>query len=255
MPYWQDAGVRFGRLAALVTVLAVALAGCAARAADTGSLVDSFEGPDGLVAAEGRPAIGDSPWVMTSGSLFRSAGMGWTGVPDDGQGGRGTGSAVFRMVSRARDFGDVRVSLRLKVVALGETDRTPAQDYDGAHVWLRYKSDRELYAVSVDRRDGTMIVKKKCPGGDSNGGTYYDLSDPVTDAAIPFGTWQQVTASARDRADGSVEITANRDGWQLHAVDHGQGCPPLRGTGGVGLRGDNAELYFDDVVAQPLPSG
>ena len=105
--------------------------------------------------------------------------------------------------------------------------------------------------MSVDRRDGTMIIKKKCTGGTDNGGTYYDLNGNVPGAPIPFGQWQQVTVSVHDQPDGSVKITANRDGMSMEAVDTGVGCAPLRG-GGVGIRGDNAELRFAKIVVQPL---
>ena len=115
---------------------------------------------------------------------------------------------------------------------------------------MRYESDRELYAASVHRRDGTMVIKKKCPGGPDNGGTYYDLTGLVPDAPTPLGQWQQVVVSVRDQPDGSVKITANRDGMSMEAVDSGIGCPPLR-SGGVGIRGDNAELRFARVEVQP----
>jgi hypothetical protein len=143
------------------------------------------------------------------------------------------------------------MSLNLRVDDLVETIRTPAQEYDGAHIWIRYKSDRELYAVSVDRRDSTMIIKKKCAGGDTNGGTYFDLDSYVLDTPIPFGQWQHVTVSARDRPDGTVVINATRDGATIEAVDNGVGCPPLRGSGAVGVRGDNAELRLADIEVVP----
>jgi len=42
-------------------------------------IVDTFTGPNGLIASPGQPAR-TSPWVMTSGSLFRSRTQGWTGL-------------------------------------------------------------------------------------------------------------------------------------------------------------------------------
>lgn len=207
---------------------------------------DAFTGPDGLIAAEHRPADDTSAWVLTSGSLFRDRGEGWTGIPDDGRGEGATGSAVFRMVSARKDLTDVEVTLRLDVERLGTTERTPAQAFDGAHIWVRYQSDRQLYAVSVDRRDATMIIKKKCPGGESNGGRYFDLSAAVPGMPIPFGRWQQVAVTVQNQPDGSVAISAERDGHTVTAVDDGMGCPPLL-EGGVGIRGDNAELRFDDL--------
>jgi hypothetical protein len=228
------------------------VAGCGFSTAQPGRIVDSFAGPDGLIAAENQPPAPGSIWEMTSGSLFRSNGTGSTGRPDAGDAPGENGSAVFRMVSLQRDFADVDMDVLLRVDDLVETARTPAQDYDGAHIWVRYQSYKQLYAVSVDRRDGMMIIKKKCEGGPepADGGTYYELT-PLVPAPIPFGQWQHVTVSVRDRPDGSVAINASRDGIPLEAVDTGAGCPPLRGNGRVGIRGDNAELQFASIIINP----
>jgi hypothetical protein len=236
---------------AIAAIGSACLLGCDVASSQPTAIIDSFSGPNGLITAENHPAAEGSPWIVTSGSLFRNDGEGWTGRPDDGSTQRGTGSAVFRMISGQRDFADVDVTMRLRVDELTVTDRTPAQPFDGAHVWLRYESDRQLYAVSVDRRDATMIVKKKCAGGIDNGGTYFDLSPSVIDAPIPFGQWQEIVVSVRDLPDGAVAISASRDGRKVEAIDRGVGCPPLRG-GGVGLRGDNAELRIDDIRVVPV---
>ena len=233
-------------------VASTCVAGCGAVAtSQPASIVDSFTGPNGLIAAEKHPATVGSAWVVTSGSLFRDDDEGWTGRPDDGQSQGDTGSSVFRMISAQRGFADVHVTMRLRVDDLTETDRTPDQPFDGAHIWVRYESDQQLYAVSVDRRDATMIIKKKCAGGNENGGTYFDLSSFVTDAPIPLGRWQQISVTVQDLSDGSVAISASRDGRSVEAIDGGVGCPPLRGGGGVGVRGDNAELRFDDIRVVP----
>jgi hypothetical protein len=236
-----------------LAVLGALLCTCAcahATARGPTAIVDDFTGPDGLITAEGQPIPPGELWQMTSGSLFREGGTGWSGVPDGGRAPDATGSAVFRMVSVERDFNDVDVSVTLRVDDLLETGRTPAQDYDGAHIWVRYQSEYALYAVSVDRRDDTMTIKKKCAGGTDNGGTYYDLNRYMPGAPIPFGQWQQVTVGVQDQPDGSVKITANRDGMSMEAVDTGVGCAPLR-SGGVGIRGDNGELRFARIVIQP----
>jgi hypothetical protein len=216
-------------------------------------ITDSFAGPDGLIA-RGNPPVASSTWEMDSGSLFRSNGVGWSGVPDAGDAPDQTGSAVFRLVSVARDFADVDISLSLRIDDLVETHSTPAVIWDGADVWVHYQSEYQLYYVSVDRRDGAMVIKKKCQGGPnpSNGGTYYNLIREIHDRPIPFGQWQHVAVSVRDLPDGSVAITGNRDGFQIQAVDTGIGCAPLRGGGGVGIRGDNAELRLDDIVVDPI---
>jgi hypothetical protein len=60
-----------------------------------------------------------------------------------------------------------------------------------------------------------------------------------------------VTVSVQDQPDGSMKITASRDGVSTEVTDAGVGCAALRG-GGVGIRGDNAELRFAKIVIQPL---
>ena len=223
---------------------------CAHATARGPTIVDDFSGPDGLITAEGQPVPPGEPWMMTSGSLFRDGNTGWSGVPDGGSRPDGNGSAVFRMVSVERGFDNVDVSVTLRVDQMVSTKRTPEQDFDGVHIWVRYQSDRQLYAVSVDRRDDTMIIKKKCAGGTDNGGTYYDLNSFVTNAPIPFGQWQNVAVAVRNQPDGSVKITATRDGLSMEATDTGIGCPPLW-NGGVGVRADNAELRLARIAVQP----
>ncbi|WP_199254660.1 hypothetical protein [Mycolicibacterium mengxianglii] len=237
-----------------VAVLAVcaAAAGCDSAAADPVRVDEHFAGPDGLIAAEHHPATDDPVWLLTSGSLYRVDGQGWSGIPDAGDTPDGTGSAVFRMVSADRSFGDVVMTVKLRVDNLVQTARTPAQNYDGVHIWVRYRSDKELYAISVDRRDGSLIIKKKCAGGTENGGTYFDLTAPVRGAAIPFGQWQQVTVQVTDRPDGSVAINASRDGFAVEASDTGVGCAPLTGDGSVGIRGDNADFRLAGLVVEDV---
>jgi hypothetical protein len=228
-------------------------------------LTESFDGPDGLVTNEfaywnaGLPGIARSPrWQMDSGSLFRSHGVGWSGRVDDAEptidSASGTHSAIFRLVSRRADFGDVAVSLRLRVQRLARTASTPPQDWDGVHLFLRYRSERELYYASISRRDGTAVIKKKVPGGPSNGGTYTTIS-PVARLPVALGRWQAVRATVATLPDGSVNIRLLQNGrLVVQATDRGQGGPPILGAGRIGLRGDNTEFAIDDVVAEPLPA-
>jgi hypothetical protein len=223
---------------------------------------EDFTGADELVTNEHaswhRGDGGESPtWEMTSGSLFRRAGEGWTGTPDavepDALSSNGTGSAIFRLTTKEADFGDVAVSFDLTNVRLSSTASTPPVDWDGVHVFLRYQSEQSLYYASVNRRDGSAVIKKKCVGGPDNGGTYYDLTPYQEGHPIPFGTPQHVVATAQDDADGSVTITLGRDGqtW-LVATDRGVGCAPITQPGKVGIRGDNDEFTFDDFTVHRL---
>jgi hypothetical protein len=224
---------------------------------------DTFDGPDRLVTNEWAVrhpddgnAVVSPDWYLTSGSLFTRDGSGWTGVPDrrsvDAASAEGTGSAVFRLVTRRRDFRDVSVSFSLRNDAVVSTGSTPPVAWDGVHVFLRYQSPYRLYSASVNRRDGIVVIKKKCPGGPSNGGTYYSLG-AGTPYAVPYGRWQRILASVRNLTPESVELRLEIDGRIVAAaVDDGVGCEPIPSAGSVGIRGDNADFRLDDVVVLRL---
>ena len=220
-------------------------------------------GASGLVTNEyayrepNSPQAHDSAdWIVTSGSLFAQNGDGWTGVPDSGETGtdsaRYNDSAVFRLVTRRRDFGDVRAATSVKVDSPITTKRTPASEWDGAHFWLRYHSPSELYALSFRRRDGMVVIKRKITAHDKaavDGGDYTTLAQ--TSFPIPYGSWQQVAASAVNGSGGTVKLTLEINGrTALTVVDSAPG--PLTEPGGVGLRVDNSELWFRDFTATPL---
>lgn len=219
-------------------------------------VVDDFNQPDGLITNERAfwspttAGTKHSPtWEMTSGSLFAKDGAAWTGRIDNrapnAASSNGTNSAVFRLVTKRKDYRNVNVRLRLRHEAFSSTSSTPPAAWDGAHVFLRYQSQESLYYASINRRDGAVVVKKKVPGGPSNGGTYYTLAT-VRRSPAATGAWVNYEASAQDQADGSVRITVRINGTQvLSAVDHGTGGPVIR-SGGVGLRGDNAQMSFDN---------
>jgi hypothetical protein len=221
---------------------------------------DGFDRSPGLITNEfaywnpTNPAsVVSTDWEMNSGSLFARDGVAWSGVPDatspDARSSTSTDSAVFRLNTRRFDFGDVDVALRLRTIGLTTTPSTPATAWDGVHLFLRHRSQHELYYASVNRRDGVVVVKKKCLGGATNGGTYYVIGKSLAGQPIPFGTWQQVAAGVRDNADGSVQIRLWREGvLLLDVLDQGIGCAPLTGAGATGVRADNAEIELDDFT-------
>jgi hypothetical protein len=260
----------------IVGVLAVSLlavAGTAAAPAATATasarvasplLSETFTRTDGLVTneyAHWNPRRGDrvtSPtWDMTSGSLFTQGGVGYSGRTDrtspNVRSTNATDSAVFRLNTRRADFGDVRIASRLNVQRLASTSSTPAVAWDGVHIWLRYQSQYNLYYASVARRDGRVVIKKKCPGGPSNDGTYYSLSKEVPGFPIPYGEWRDVGATVRNNRDGTVAISLTLRGRAVvTATDQGVGCAPITRAGAVGIRGDNAEFRFDDFTVSRL---
>jgi hypothetical protein len=223
---------------------------------------EEFTHPDGLITNEyatwntSNADASVSPiWEMTSGSLFAQNGSGWTGKPDGCSSSSPssepcTASDVFRLNTKRHDFGNVTVSLDLRDNSLTSSSRTPAEDWDGVHIWLHYQSEYKLYYASFNRRDGHIVIKKKCEGGSENGGTYYELgSGEASGYPIPFGTWQHLAASIQDNADGSVTITMWRNGAKiLSAIDSGAGCAPITSAGSVGVRGDNADFNIDNFI-------
>jgi len=194
-----------------------------------------------------RRAVRSAVWDVTSGSLFRWGDAFGAGPPDDrspdARSRNGTGSAVFRAV-RDGAMTDGTVTFSLRNDGLVSTPRTPAVAFDGVHVFLRYQSQEELYVVSVNRRDDSVAIKKKLPGGDANGGHYSTLAQAY--AAVRYHEWVPYEVSIVTTDDGAVHIElASGTRVLLRAVDHGQAGAPILAAGRVGLRGDNCRFTLE----------
>jgi hypothetical protein len=242
-------------------------------------LRDTFDAPNGqnnLITNEyafwnAPQGVQSAVWEMDSGSAFSiappagvgaSGNVGWTGVPDtcgsvDVASRQCTNSNVFRLDSRRRDFGNV--SLSIDAYNRGYTVSSP-DDWDGIELWLRYQDEYHLYLVKPERHDGHVTIQKKCPGGPSNSGTYSMLFEQ-SGHPFSFNAWLHLSASAKTNADGSVTLTVSRDGRQIgQAVDAGgsdiygepESCGPITNAGGIGIRGDNDDFYFDNLQVDPL---
>jgi hypothetical protein len=184
-------------------------------------------------------------WVVTSGSLFGRDGAGWTGPVDHRAPGvasaAATNSGTFRLVSRRRDFADASLTARVKLVRTTTTGAEHA--YDGIHLWLRYVSPDQLYAVTLTRRDGRAVIKRKVtrPG---QADAYTDLA--ATAFRAPTDDWITATAAVADTPAGP-RLTLSVNGNQiLSTVD--RSTEAIRHPGGIGLRGDNTEFEFRDVT-------
>jgi hypothetical protein len=243
--------VLFTCLAAVVTVLVMIQLMVFLRRP---LLSDNFHQPNGLITNEFAyfnphdPAAKVSAmWLVTSGSLFARDHTGWTGVPNRGSPGprsaNATDSSVFRLVTRDADFQNVAVSFSLLVQRFAAPPAGTDLTWQGVHVFLRYQSPYLLYVVSVDRRDGVIVIKKKVPGGPAAGGTYFTLAKVHVPPVV--GRWVQVKASAvNNGADVDLKVwVAGR--LRLEAVDNGVGdTAPITLPGRVGLRGDYTEFMF-----------
>lgn len=197
---------------------------CGPALAASPLFVDDFSG-----------GINSGSWHVTSGR--------WTAT-----GGRAfSNSGVFRADTRRTDFGNVDVTFTL--VNDGLTTGS-GESWHGVHMFLRRQSEFHTYYLSINRRDNRSIIKKKVPGGSSNGGTYYDLaSAPFT---VPYGTAQRVLGRVVNNADGSVTVSLWVNGRLLmSATDRGTGGPPIRNAGGTGVRGDYTAFYTDDFTVMP----
>ncbi|MBI4349749.1 MAG: hypothetical protein HY553_23130 [Elusimicrobia bacterium] len=176
-------------------------------------------------------------WAVTSGQ-WRVAGGQAT-----------TESSVFRANTRSFGFKDVDVTFDLTESGLTVAS---GQSWHGIHMFLRRYSEYTTYYVSIHRRDGRAMIKKKVQGGPSpsNGGTYYDLASGRS--PIVAGRRHRVVGRAVNNADGSVTVSLLVDGrLVLSAVDRGIGGAPLRQAGSTGVRGDYARFSIDDFSVVP----
>ena len=220
-------------------------------------------------------------WEMTSGSLFVRGGRFWTGKPDscaspNAQSSNCTNSNVFRLNTRKRFAGDVRLAVKLKQLGDIHDRSCEAKDscWHGTHLWLRYRSQYDLYYVSINRADGKVVIKRKVPCGPDNRGTYFVLGSYVPND-FKVGTWNSYNVDISSGADGNVTIKLYDDGKSRTVpvavgTDRGGRNPnwsascntpgrypsadylPIVGPGAIGIRGDFANFEFTDFKVTPL---
>ena len=222
-------------------------------------LFDDFTGPDGVITnhyaywSTDPTAFRDDIWEMESGCALRRDNTLWTGVPTSNIPNRdcsnGSGSEIFRLWTKP-SFKNVSVSLMLRnngyvSGAVGE------RSWDGIKVWLRRQGGTgpvRLYTAEVNRRQGNVIIQKKC--GDAD---YHIIGQGWPEgSAASIGTWEKVGGSVTNQPDGSVKLTVERHGRTvLEATDTGIGCAPITTGGRVGIRGDYTNFNADDFLVVP----
>lgn len=241
---------------------------------------DSFTGADGLITNEyahwNSDGILTPDWDMTSGSLFRLSNTAWTGLPDSPNApnkfsSNYTNSDVFRLNTHRSFAGNIKVSLSLKNNSDIHDPNCDAPGngtcWHGVHVWLRHLTPYDLYAVSINRADNKVVIKRKVPCGGSEQGFYKELGQATH--AWSAGVWQHYSVTIQTNSNGSVTIKVYDDDINpnvpfLQATDGGgmntdwtSGCPtpgsyptsqypPITAAGSVGVRGDFDNFNIDD---------
>lgn len=246
--------------ALLVGVLLVSVA--ASRwGSPTPPLTESLQGANRLVSneyamnhPEDASAVASRIWMVTSGSLFVRGGVGYSGAPTrgtvDAHSTKQTNSAELRAITRQIEPADVALNMRLRLLGLVPGNGDIGSGWDGFHVFVRYRSVAEFYLVSAAARDGFLTIRRKRPGGDSNGGHYVTL----TSASFPWKLhrWYRMQVRTMDTPQG-VRLMVFVDGRQvLDVTDTGfDREAPIRGDGRIGIRGDNTEFEVADLGAVP----
>ena len=228
-------------------------------------LRDGFDGPDGVITNEyayyngwDSSAMFSPTWEAENGTMYRRSGTMWTGVPNGGDVDRlsttWNGSNMARYWTKRSDFGDVSVSMDLHHEGFtAGTSTWGAHSWDGIKLWLRRggrTGSFALYTVEVSRRQGNVMIQKKCAGSD----TYTILAQTASNANPSLvGQWERVEGSVRTNADGTVSLGLVRGGRTLlTAKDTGVGgCAPITAAGRVGFRSDNTQYSVDDFVVRP----
>ena len=250
----------------MITWLAAVLAGSALAIGWAGDIGherpllfrDTFDGPDGIITnhhAYFSPPYVDahrSPtWEVESGCALRDGNRLWTGLPTTGEPNKecsnGTGSAVFRMWTKRSDFDDVAVSLGLR----NEGFTPEGESWDGVKIYLRRQDGDNFYVAEVNRREGNVIVQRKCDG-------QYELLGGTRSADTPIraGEFEEVGGTVIDLSDDEVRMQVVRNGGvELEVVDPAGTCDALRRPGRIGIRGDRTEFYVDGLEVRGLTAG
>ena len=231
---------------------------------------DPLSGPDRIVTNEfvhwspndGCPYT-SSTWDMTSGTLMIKNGAGYSGVPTAEteavcNSEQHNNSAIFRLNTKNLSFKNVAVSMDYMAVQHGGGG-APNNSYDGIHIWVGYQTEYALYAATIYRWDGIIVLKKKVPvaqaqcASPANDGCYYNLSNETTHKNLTTAkVWHHVVVTTQATSSSSQHITVTIDGSKvIDTVDnnvHGATYP----MGAVGVRGDNTEFYFKNFTVTSL---
>jgi hypothetical protein len=115
-------------------------------------------------------------------------------------------------------------------------------------IYLRRQDGDNFYTVEVDRREGNVIVQRKCDG------RYALLGGTRTASTPPYaGEWEGVGGTVVNQPDGAVRLqVVRRDGVVLEVTDPPDTCDALREPGRIGVRGDRTDFQIDGLEVRGL---
>jgi len=223
-----------------------------------------FGGPNRLLTNEWATRHPDSPqavksaqWFVTSGSLFIRGEAATNGRLDDlaadPRSTSGTNSAVFRAYTKRRFQPNYRLTCEVRVEPPQSVAGLNPAPWDGLHLMFDAESPAAAYYVSLYRRNGQAVIKKKTPGGSVAGGSYAVLSRYVP-ARLQAGRWGEVRVDLRRAGPHAVTIELYENGILLTTATDDEAVSesaPLT-SGRVGIRADKTSFAIKDLTIQAL---
>jgi len=125
--------------------------------------------------------------------------------------------------------------------------------WDGLHLMVDAESPEAAYYVSLYRRNGVAVIKKKTPGGAVAGGSYTALSRYVPSHIRP-GRWSEVRVDVRRAGPRAVTIDLYEDGVLLTTATDSpsfSGTPPFT-EGRIGIRADKTRFALRGMRVETL---
>jgi hypothetical protein len=248
--------------AALTLAVATAIGACGAAAKPL--FTANLQGPDRLLTNEYAEHNPDAPgivrsaqWFVTSGSLFLANGALTDGHIDhiaaNARSSHGTNSAVFRAYTRQHFSGNYQVTFDLWLRAPQAVAGLETASWDGLHLIINAQSPSAAYYVSLYRRDGQAVIKKKSAGGPIAGGSYQELSKYVPSTVRPQH-WTELRIDVRRSEPDAETIDLYEGGALLITATDAPAVTgsPSFGAGRLGIRADKTRFAIKDFSINRL---